>query len=142
MILPTPYRFECSRCRRAYAWSLSRIRLGWGMRECARCHTVFGDGSIEWNAATPKQKRQFLLPWKAWVFLLVNVIMAAFAGLLEYSRSVSDAASVAIFVLGLAVIPLTIRLILCAFAIQRSMRRSEQSWLASAGYRPQRTLEH
>jgi hypothetical protein len=137
MSWPKPYRFACPNCRRVYARSVSRVLLGPGTRKCVKCLAVFRDGTFEWRVLAWKPKLEFLLSEKA-RFYFAGCILVATAIALLTSR-LEDAVPVAIFSVGIAAIPLAIRLVRCTVQIRESVKRSEAAWLVQAGYHSQET---
>src|SRR3984957_2401398 len=133
MIFPRRYKYACPYCGHVYARSLSSILLGPGTRHCKKCRYTFFDDSIEWPAASSKQKREYLFPERTVVYFVANVLLGFALGLAArpYSR---DELAVAMFFAGFASLPLLVRLLCCAFQIRDSTNRRETARLREAGY--------
>ena len=133
MIFPRWYKFACPYCRHVYARSQSCILLGPGARHCKKCRHRFFDDYIEWPAASPKQKREYLFPERAVAYFAANVLLGVALALAArpYSR---DELAVATFFAGFASLPLLARLLRCAFEIRHSTNCRETARRLEAVY--------
>ena len=133
MIFPRRYKFACPYCRHVYARSLSRVLLGPGTRHCKKCRHRFFDDSMEWPAASSKQKREYLFPERAVAYFAANVLLGVALALAArpYSR---DELAVATFFAGFASLPLLARLLRCAFEIRHSTNCRETARRLEAVY--------
>ena len=133
MNFPRRYRFACPSCKKIFARSFSRVRLGPGLFECKYCHHRFPDGSVEWPRASSGVKFEYLVPSK----LLINSCVGTVAGLvliLNLWPTKRDFVAVALFAGALAFAPLLVRLIVCAGEISKSKARYDKHILAKMGY--------
>ena len=140
MIFPKRTRFVCPFCRRVFAKSFSRIRLGPTSRRCKGCGRVFADRSIEWPTASPSDKIEFLFPPRVIVYLTGNIILGVVLGLKD-SANRADFLTLMIFGGAIVAVPLVIHLIRCKVQIRDSIIRYQNRVLTDAGYDSARTEE-
>jgi hypothetical protein len=133
MNFPRRLKFRCPYCRRVYARSLSNVRLGPSRRKCANCGREFLDGAVEWPAATREQRMEYLFPEVLRVNLLLGFLFALLLSLAElpYWRGVLE---VALWEMGIILIPIMVYVVRCLVRIRASVGRYERSMLSEAGY--------
>jgi|SRR5690348_853108 len=133
MNYPVPYKFRCPACRRVFARSFSRVRLGPGIHECLHCHARFPDGSVDWPRAAHDVKMEYLFPSKLLLNSAVGIIVSAILALSVWPYW-NDIFVVAAFGTAIVLIPLFVHLIGCAVQIPKSISRYERHLLEQAGY--------
>jgi len=135
-----PLKFSCPFCRRVYARSLSRVRLGPGIRRCRRCGRIFTDGSIEWPEADPKQRREYLFPERGVIYVIGEVAIGVVLALLE-RKSWTECLALAVWLAAVGLLLLSFRLIYCRFKIRQSNFRYQKKLLETMGYGVAATAE-
>ncbi|HEX5424626.1 MAG TPA: hypothetical protein VFW94_13850 [Candidatus Acidoferrales bacterium] len=91
------------------------------------------DGTIEWPTATPGQKTEYLFP----VVLRVNLLLGfLFASLLAFVELPDwrGVIVVALWEIGIMLVPVVIYFIRSFFQIRASVRRYERLRLSEVGY--------
>jgi hypothetical protein len=134
MRFPRRLRFRCPLCRRVFAKSFSRVRLGPGTHRCVHCYHVFPDGSVEWSSIARGVKMEYLFPDTLVVYTLVGLVAGAAFGLsaLPHWR---DVGLVATLGAALVVLPLFAHLIVCRVRIRQSIVRHQRAVMTKSGYR-------